>query len=201
MHIHIPDGVLPPWLWLTGYFLAGLFLAIALKRIKQSPESSKRIPRAGLLLAFTLLATSLPLGFFSHLNLMVFNGILLGGAWSFVVSLSLNFLLAFFGHGAITIVGLNTIFLWLQALLGILLFRVFSKLLKNPFLSSFIACFTSLSLSFVSLLALLFVSVEFAESVFVALSLPVFIFEVLIESLVTGFIINFLSKTKPDLLS
>ena len=33
-HMHIPDGVLPVWLWLSGFLLMVLVLAFSLYRLR-----------------------------------------------------------------------------------------------------------------------------------------------------------------------
>jgi ABC-type Co2+ transport system permease subunit len=34
MHIHIPDGVLPIWLWIAGYVLALALVAMTVRRVR-----------------------------------------------------------------------------------------------------------------------------------------------------------------------
>jgi len=34
MHIHIPDGVLPIWLWMTGYLVTLALVAIGVRRVR-----------------------------------------------------------------------------------------------------------------------------------------------------------------------
>ncbi|MEW6407933.1 MAG: energy-coupling factor ABC transporter permease [Patescibacteria group bacterium] len=246
MHIHIPDGVLPIWLWLTGFLVTSILLVIVLPKLK---KEIKKIPMVGMMTAVALLVMSIPLGLPVHLNLMVLIGLIVGVRWSLVVALTVNFILASFGHGGLTIVGLNTLLLWLQATAGIFLFRFFIKFFKNYFASASIVTFISLFLSFLLLVGIVAVSqvdprnflshkhehqaVETAyhenhESevntekikketehareeetlahtkisliTFTILSLPIFLLGAVVESLVTGFVVQFVRRVKPELI-
>ncbi len=218
MHIHIPDGVLPIWLWGAGFLIAFVLLIIFLPRIK---KDYKKMPQAGMLTALALLAMSLPLGLPIHINLLVLIGILMGPSWSLLVALLLNSILASFGHGGLTIVGLNTVILWLQALCGIFFFKLFVKFFKNYFAAASLSAFLSLFISFLLLMGVVAASkVEPAEFLhlheeigekeighteislrtFIVLNLPIVFLGILIESLVTGFIVQFIKKVKPELI-
>ena len=86
MHIHIPDGVLPIWLWVLGYALAALFLLFAV--IKVGKDTRKAVWTAAVA-AMMLVAMSIPLGVPYHINLTALAGIILGPWWSLIACLSL----------------------------------------------------------------------------------------------------------------
>lgn len=236
MHIHIPDGVLPVWLWAGGFIIAGIALIAAMPFLR---KQVKKVPLVGMMTAIALLVMSIPLGLPVHINLMILIGILVGGHWSLVVALLVNLILASFGHGGITIVGLNTILLWLQALAGIFLFKLFVKFIKNYFLSAALAVFLSLALSFGLQIGIVAASTvdpadilyhkehvqeetennseqkgeeasgheeqEFGHTqvsllTFTILSLPVAALGILVESIVTGFVVQFIYRVKPELI-
>ncbi|MEM3062612.1 MAG: energy-coupling factor ABC transporter permease [Nitrososphaerota archaeon] len=220
MHIHIPDGILPIWLWGLGYILTFFFLVICLLGLK---KEIKKIPLVGMLTAIALIIMSVPLGLPIHLNLMVLIGLLVGIRWSLVSALVLNFILASFGHGGITVVGLNTLVLWWQAVLGIFLFKFSIKIFKNYFASASFATFASLACSFLAIIGIVAVSrVEPAEFLhlhragreieeightelsfptFILLSAPISFFGALVESIFTGFCVQFIKKIKPKLIA
>ena len=128
-HLHIPDGVLPIWLWLAGLLLMVLLLALALK-MAQKANLRRRLPLLGFTSAVMLIGMSLevvPIAY--HLNLSVLAGILLGPAMGFIAAFVVNFMLALVGHGGLTVVGLNTLILGLETFSGYWLFR----LLQKPF--------------------------------------------------------------------
>lgn len=214
MHIHIPDGILPIWLWVIGFLIVVVFLIILLPRLRKEIQ---KIPLVGMTTAVVLLVMSIPLGLPVHLSLMVFIGLLVGVRWSLIVALIVNIILASFGHGGLTIVGLNTLMLWLQAFFGIYLFRFFIKILRNYFVSASLATFISLFISFLFLIGIVAIStVEPAEFLhhhkelghleislftFILLSSPVAVFGIIIESIITGVIVQFLKRIKPELIA
>jgi len=74
-----------------------------------------------------LVAMSLEiLPIFYHINLSVVAGILLGPALGFLAAFIANLILAFMGHGGITVIGLNTLLLGSEAVLGHTLFYLLS---------------------------------------------------------------------------
>ncbi len=218
MHIHIPDGVLPIWLWGGGFLITFILLVILLPRVR---KDYKKMPQAAMLTALALLVMSIPLGLPIHINLLVLMGILVGPAWSLLIALLLNSILASFGHGGLTIIGLNTVILWFQALSGIFFFKLFIKFFKNYFAAAGLSAFFSLFISFLLLIGVVAIStIEPAEFLhlqeeigdkeighteisllaFIVLNLPIVFLGILVESLVTGFMTQFIKKVKPDLI-
>ena len=126
-HIHIPDGVLPAWIILLGWGLTGVILLLVTRRI--SPADRRRLPLLGVVAALMLVgmtAEIVPIGY--HINLSVIAGILLGPALAFIAAFVVDLILGLFGHGGITVVGLNTLVIGSEAVLGSLFFRSFSRL-------------------------------------------------------------------------
>lgn len=255
MHIEIPDGVLPPWLWIAGFVLVAVLLVIAIYFAK---KDERKMPLAALFAALSLIVMSVPLGLPVHINLMVLVGIIVGPWWSLIVSFIVNSLLASIGHGGVTVIGINTLLLWSQAVFGFYLFRFLKKLIKRKG-SAFkgvaggIVAFLSLMISFLLLGGLIFAInlnpeeiltqhnhqdlehnheeehnlVELDEEHeteesheedndcipsedyydegislkgFLIIALPVFLYAAVIESVIVGLAISFISKGKPDLL-
>src|SRR5512139_4286243 len=121
-HMHIPDGILPVWLWVSGFLVMAAVLWICLYRLR-GMDRKKKIPLLGVLSAVMLVAMSLeilPIAY--HLNLSVATGILLGPSLGFVAAFIVNLMLALLGHGGITVMGLNTLLLGTEAMLGHTLF-------------------------------------------------------------------------------
>lgn len=126
-HLHLPDGILPLWLVLAGWSvtLAAILLDL---RMARHQDLRRGLPRLGFLSALMLVAMSaeiLPLAY--HLNLSVMAGILLGPAVGLLAALVVSLFLALLGHGGLTVVGLNTLILALEILLGGLLFRALTR--------------------------------------------------------------------------
>jgi len=75
-----------------------------------------------------LIAMSVPLVIVPvHLSLAVLTGILIGPKMAFLVVFVVSVILATFGHGGITIVGINTLVIGSEVLVGSTLFRFLGK--------------------------------------------------------------------------
>ena len=146
-HIHLPDGVLPVWLWISGFIVAILVGTILLRLIKKE-ELTRRLPLLGMMAAVMVLGASVEIiPPVYHINLIVISGILLGPSLIFLATFVVNVILALFGHGGITVIGLNTIVLSLEGITGFYLFRLLWKVLKKLSIATFLATFLALVVS------------------------------------------------------
>lgn len=150
-HIHIPDGVLPVWLVGAGWLLAIVILGLVSVRARHT-EAGRHLPLLGVMSALMLVGMSteiVPIGY--HINLSVLAGIVLGPAMGFLAAFIVNLMLALFGHGGITVVGLNALVVGVEASLGYYLFRLIWSFLKSrqrtPAVSAGIATFIALIFS------------------------------------------------------
>jgi len=225
MHIHIPDGVLASWVWIIGLIVTLILVSFAILKLKKDPS---KLPIVALLTAITLVVMSVPLGLPVHINLMILVGIITGVYWSLIVSFTSNVLLASFGHGGLTMIGLNTLVLWLQALAGIFLFLILRKLIKNKSFRAGISAFLATVISFLLVIGIVYASnleldkfiddhdkkyyieknydqeddhEEISLIVFLILTLPLVLWGAFAESVVTFFGVNYINKTRPDLLN
>ena len=133
-HIHIPDGVLPLWIVLLGWAVAAVMVGLSVWRLRG--DASRRVPLLGVMAALMLVSMSteiVPIAY--HLNLSVLAGIVLGPAYGVLAALIVNFVLALFGHGGITVVGLNTVVVGSETVIGSLLFKGLRGVLRAPGLS------------------------------------------------------------------
>lgn len=213
-HMHIPDGILPVWLWLSGFLVMFLALGACILTLK-GMDMKMKIPLLGTLSAAMLVAMSLeivPLAY--HINLSVVTGILLGPALGFVAAFIANFMLALMGHGGITVMGLNTLLLGGEAVLGHTLFSLLGKRLP-VFWRAVLATMITLLITTGLLIGIVAISntdpgsflheeerPEGAVSVgrFAAMALGLGAIGWLIEAAITGSVIRFISVVKPDLL-
>ncbi len=128
-HIHIPDGVLPLWLIGAGWIAAGALAALAVRR-SSNHDLRRRIPLVGAMAALMLVGMSseiIPIAY--HINLTVLAGILLGPWLSIITALIVNVMLALVGHGGVTVIGLNTLVIVTEMVVGWFLFGQFVRLL------------------------------------------------------------------------
>jgi cobalt/nickel transport system permease protein len=130
-HIHLPDGVLPVWLWVSGYIVMVLVGAVLFRFIGKG-QVSRRLPLLGMMAAAMVLGAAveiIPIAY--HVNLTVISGILLGPSLIFLATLVVNVILALFGHGGITVIGLNTLILSIEGILGYYFFKLFWRVFKR----------------------------------------------------------------------
>jgi cobalt/nickel transport system permease protein len=216
-HLHIPDGILPVSLWVLGLIVMAFAVGFSLFRLR-GMDRVKKIPLLGAVSAVMLVAMSLeilPLAY--HINLSVVAGILLGPALGFLAAFITNLMLALMGHGGITVIGLNTLLLGSEAVLGHTLFYLFKKRI-SVFWSAATATILTLfitTLALISIVAVSHISPEFIghgdEHGFLhrgQVSVQTFAIMVvslgsigwIIEAAITGAVIRFISQVKPSLL-
>src|SRR4030067_2850474 len=98
-HIHLPDGVLPIWLWVAG-FIGAVLVGVILLKLHKKEDLSRRLPLLGMMAAVMVLGASggvVPIAY--HVNLTVISGILLGPSLVFLATFVVDVILALFGHG------------------------------------------------------------------------------------------------------
>jgi cobalt/nickel transport system permease protein len=215
-HMHIPDGILPVWLWALGFILLSLFLGFTLHRLR-TMDMKKMIPLLGTLSAAMLVGMSIPILPGYHINLSVVTGILIGPSLGFVAAFIANLILAFMGHGGITVVGLNTLLLGSEAVLGHTVFYLFTKRLPvfwRAALATLMTLFITTTI-LIGIVAMAHIDPEMLHhgedhghgttgqgsvSTFAMLVLTIGAVGWIIEAAITGAVVRFISQVKPDLL-
>jgi cobalt/nickel transport system permease protein len=153
-HIHLPDGVLPVWLWVAG-FIGAILVGVILFRFSNREDLYRRLPLLGMMAAVMVLGASVeivPIAY--HVNLTVISGIFLGPTLVFLATFVVNVILALFGHGGITVIGLNTLTLSVEGILGYFLFHLFWRIFKRLTIAVFLATFLSLFASTLSMIGI-----------------------------------------------
>jgi cobalt/nickel transport system permease protein len=128
-HLHIPDGVLPFWLWASGWAVALVIVFVA-GRYSERTDVRRKVPLLAVVSALMLVAMSseiVPLAY--HNNLPVVAGVLLGPALSVIAAFITEVVLAMLGHGGVTVLGLNTIIISTEMVVGGALFRAVVRVL------------------------------------------------------------------------
>jgi cobalt/nickel transport system permease protein len=229
-HLHIPDGVLPPWLWLSGAIVATILILLAARRMSKPPYGRK-LPLLSMTAAFVIVAMSIPIIPGYDIQLAAVAGIILGPAAAIIAAFVINLLLALIGHGGITVVGLNTLILSAEMVAGWGFFRLVSRVL-SPALAGGISAFVAMVMSAALMIGVVALGASAVgevpiENVVVIgaphhhqanqaahagdirnLSLRRFAAMVLvlgavgwpIESFVSGVVIRFAARVKPDLV-
>jgi len=130
-HIHIPDGVLPFWLWGGGWIVAAILVWV-LGRLGGRDDLARNVPLLGVVSALVLVAMSVeivPLAY--HLNLTVVAGVLLGPLLGLLSAFIVSTVLALLGHGGVTVIGLNTLILGTEMAIGWVLFRGSMRIMRR----------------------------------------------------------------------
>lgn len=217
-HMHIPDGVLPVWIWVLGFVIMSLIMGFSLFRLR-TMDMKKKIPLLGALSATMLVGMSLPTELILpgyHINLSVVTGILIGPALGFIAAFIANLILAFMGHGGITVIGLNTMLLGSEAVLGHSLFYLFKRL--PIFWRAALATVVTLLVTTLILIGFVALShlnpellhhgeehgqelqVDGSIATFSMIVLTIGLIGWIIEAAITGAVVTFISQVKPDLL-
>lgn len=155
-HLHIPDGVLPVWLWALGWLVT--LAAVGLSgRLAEREGSRRKVPLLAVVSALMIVAMSseiIPIAY--HVNLTVIGGVLLGPALSILAAFIVEIVLALLGHGGVTVLGLNTVLIGSEMVIGWALFRLLTRLLghKRVRPAAFLATFVTLALTTVALLGI-----------------------------------------------
>jgi cobalt/nickel transport system permease protein len=215
--MHIPDGVLPVWLWVIGLIVMFLAVGFCVIRLK-TMDLRKKIPLLGTISAAMLIAMSLevlPLAY--HINLSVVAGILLGPVLGFLAAFITNLILALIGHGGVTVIGLNTVLLGSEAVLGHAFFFLFRRRL-TVFWSAAGATVLTLFITTATLIGIVAVSHIDPELIrhgadhsathdhgitlmrFAIIVLTLGLIGWIIEAFVTGTVVRFIAQVKPELL-
>ena len=121
---------MPLWLIVAGWIITLALLFLAARRLN-GPEARRKVPLLGVVAALMLVGMStefVPIAY--HVNLTVLAGIIVGPAMGFLAAFIVDLILALFGHGGITVVGLNTLIIGAECALGSIIFRALVRLMR-----------------------------------------------------------------------
>lgn len=211
-HLHVPDGILPWWLVLGGWAVLALVLSFILPQTR-GLSAIRRLPRLGFLAAFMALTMSLeilPLAY--HFNMSVFTGILLGPAVGFLAGLIVVIFLALSGHGGVSVIALNALFIGTEIVLGSLLYSLLRRTRCPPVPAAFVATVLSLAAGTSLMVATVWLGGVVpshthhgqAPSSFHTFEIVVYGFGAIgwaIEAFLTAAMIRYLAKVRPRLLA
>ena len=207
-HIHLPDGVLPIQWVLFWWLLALALLVVALVATRRRVIPIQRLAIAGMLAAvsFAVFQINIPFAGGVHMNLTPLIGILAGPGIGSLIIFIVNLLSAAVGHGGWGLVGANTIVNMSEIAVAFYVFRM-TKGRLEMFTRGAVAAISGLLVGNVVFLVVLAISgIQGSELHGVAL-LPYLIQIVILnlivavgEAVVTGFVVEYLSKIRPDLL-
>lgn len=229
-HLHIPDGLLPVWLWVAGLVLALAAVGFSLFMVR-AVDLKKKVPLLGMMCAMMLVGMNLEIATLAyHLNLSVITGIILGPWLGIVAAFIVNIILALVGHGGVTVVGLNTLDIGTECVMGWVFFSL-TRRFMGPGKAAAISTLTSLFLSTCLMLVIVLLgNVDFGTAgagelremvekaskgafsgvlhfkegfnfkLFAMAAFALGSIGWMIEALVTAIAIRFISKVKPEMI-
>ncbi len=211
--MHIPDGLIPPSVCITGYALTGGMTWYALREIKKDLNPQANIPKASLLTAafFVTSLIHIPIPPTSiHLILNGMMGAILGYYAFLAIPIGLFFQAVMFNHGGISTLGVNTIIMGVPAIAAYHLFRLRERFTHQRELWTKILAFGSGALALL-LSATLFAVIAISnippevnavtERNAIYVSLITYSIQAVIEGMVSVMLVSFLEKVKPELLN
>lgn len=217
--MHIPDGILPAAVSVTGYATTGVATWYALRKINQQEDPQAGIPKASLLTSAFLVASWIHIPMPPTSVHLVLNGLLgaVLGYYAFpAILIGLFFQAVMFQHGGLTTLGVNATMMGVPALLSHHIFRLRGLLVRKsepgsrPYrvwsgVFGFLAGATGLGISALVALVLLVTTipshldVEAERASIYALTLA-HVPLMAIEGIFTALVILFLERVKPELL-
>ena len=209
-HLHIPDGLLPVWLWASGLFVAVVLLVLGSRRGRE--RSPQHVAYQGALGGLMLAAMALPLGPFEyHLTLAGPMGVLLGGTGAFQVAFVVSAILALMGHGGLTVVGLNALVLGSGAVAAHRVYRAVARRWR-PAASLAVGTAAGQAVAGLLWLAVVGMSLRWTPGAprhglraggfgaFATLAIPLWIVGIVVESVIAFGLGRFLARVRPGLL-
>ncbi|MDH7593466.1 MAG: energy-coupling factor ABC transporter permease [Methanomicrobiales archaeon] len=207
-HIHLSDGSFTlPWAmfwWVCALFVLGGAL-ILFRRRRGGAYELKAIALASFLTAalFAIFQLEIPVLGGIHLNLTPFVGILAGPVMGCLVLFIVNILSAAVGHGGWSLIGANLLVNFTELGTAYIIWRWMRDLALNVAIRGGAAAFMALLLGNFVMIAIIMISgvqgqvVEFGELLLVGIGNLV---AAVVESIVTGLILAYILKARPDLL-
>jgi cobalt/nickel transport system permease protein len=210
-HIHLEDGALSPvWVIVWSLIAAGV-VALALLILDRGRTSPRKLALAAMCtsVGFAIFQVTIPVFGGIHLNLTPLIGILVGPALGSISALLINIFSASVGHGGWGLVGANTLVNVIEVLIAYYTYRFMrSRLSQDRFTSGLSAGICALTVSALAIVAIVTISglqdsdqtrAEIFGNMLVIAGVNIAVG--VIEGFVTGYIVNFIGRIRPDLLS
>ncbi|QDZ39720.1 cobalt transporter CbiM [Euhalothece natronophila Z-M001] len=210
--MHIPDGIVPPTVTITGYAITGGLTWFSLRQINRFSNPTEEIPKASLLTAAFFVASLIhvPVPPSSvHLVLNGLMGVVLGYFAFPAILIGLFFQAVFFQHGGLSTLGINAVIMGLPAILAYHFFQLRHRFRESAFWLNgfaFVAGMGGLVISALIFTGIIITTLPAeidAEMEQNALLLALVAYSILsvIEGFFTTLLVSFFYRVKPELLS
>lgn len=196
--MHISEGVLSPPILLGGAVFTLIGLTIGLKNLREN-----KLPEVAILSSTFFVASliHIPVGPSSaHLILNGLVGILLGWVAFPAIFLGLFLQAILFQFGGITTLGINT---FTMAFPSVIVWYLFKNFIQKDNIFTFTSGFLSGFLSIIFSAILVSLALYFTQKSFFSLIVTLIGIHIpiaIVEGLITGFILIYLKKIKPEVL-
>jgi len=210
-HVHLPDGAFSiKWIiiwWTIAIIIIG-FCLYWLKNVKKI--DNKKITMAAMLTAasFAIFQISIPLFGGVHMNLTPLIGILTGPAIGSIIVFIVNILTAATGHGGWSIIGANLLINMTEVTVAYIIYKALGKINLDTFSKAGIG--TIIGLLFGNIVMILIILISGIQGVNqdvkttlygISLIAAVNMGVAIIESLITGYVVSYIQRVRPDMLA
>ena len=208
-HIHLGEGTFPVWALILWTTIGVVLISAIVYRIRKGSIKSHQIALAGIGAAasFAVFQLNIPVWGGIHMNLTGLVGIIAGPLLGALIALVVNIFSAALGHGAVGLLGANTLVNASEAIVAYYAFKTLMRMDWDVFPASASAATLGLSAGAFLMGAIIIISgvngsalprgdLTIAVAGLVGLNLGVAV----IEGILTGFIIQFLASVRPDLV-
>ncbi|MBS7622735.1 energy-coupling factor ABC transporter permease [Candidatus Bathyarchaeota archaeon] len=209
-HIHLPDGALSlGWVltWWAVYLATTSGVAYTLRRRGALDPLKISITAMATAASFAVFQVNIPVLGGIHLSLTPLVGILLGPAFGAVSVFIVNIFSAAVGHGGWGLIGANSVVNTVEASLGYFSFHILRKRL-SVFSAGALATIAALTVGSLVMVCIIAASgiqgsaltmMETASNLMLLTTVNIFV--AVIEGIITGFTLTYLSKLRPDFFS
>ena len=196
-----------PRAWLAVCALA--LIGAALVWARRRRLGGREITVAAFVTAASFAVFQVEIPFFGgvHMNLTPLTGILAGPVLGSLIVFIVNILSAATGHGGWGLIGANVLVNFSEVMTAWLVFRALKRITSSLFSRAGIATFAGLFVGNIAMVAIILVSgiqgvTQTSLQIFTGLSILVAVNMgvAVVEAFVTGFIVEYMGKAKPDLL-
>jgi cobalt/nickel transport system permease protein len=209
-HIHLEDGAFTPaWVIFWNLVAAGMIAAVLIS-LRKHPISPRRLAIAAMCtsVGFAIFQIEMPLFGGVHLNLTPLIGILAGPGLGSISILMINVFSAAVGHGGWGMIGANTVVNIVEVVLGYYGFRFMrTRLKRDRFVSALGATVLALTVSALMIVVIVTISgiqdssstgIETFQKLLVIAAVNIGVGG--FEGLLTGYVVAFIGRIRPDLL-
>jgi cobalt/nickel transport system permease protein len=208
-HIHLGEGSFPLWALVLWTTLGVALVSAVVYRIRKGGIETHQVALAGIGAAasFAVFQLNIPVWGGIHMNLTGLVGVLAGPLLGALIALVVNIFSAALGHGAVGLLGANTLVNATEAVVAYYAFKTLLRMDWDVFPAGASAATLGLSAGAVLMGVIIVVSgvngsalprgdLAVAVAGLVGLNLGVAV----IEGVLTGFVVQFLASVRPDLV-